>query len=353
MQPANPVSPRFARCPTIELPSWAFRRAGRPRNPYEVVAEAAVVQQFTGGAAQLALYLPSDHVDDYADLARHAHSYELAITSLHPAVDFAALVDTDAPRGERIARDLGAVAHIAGKLGVRQCVLRVPEETRYPGHAQAQARRERLLETLQDVLDRLHPETQLVIELDDWRKAQQLCTSLGSQTKVQLRTDNTGHGVATLQATGQLGRVVLDQLGHDEFSTFCTVVELAESGLLTDTVGPVICVDPTRWPLTDSGSLIQLVLAAHAHLTRASYIDFLAHTGAVAIAQAVASAYHTPVSDADLCRQLGVSVDPVGSYHAACREQFHAVARQSALRRSFQRRRNAVVGPEENPLRLG
>ena len=66
----------------IELPSWAFGNSGTrfkvfaqkgvPRDPYEKVADAAQVNSFTGVAPTVALHIPWDKVDDYADLARHA-----------------------------------------------------------------------------------------------------------------------------------------------------------------------------------------------------------------------------------------------------------------------------------------
>ncbi len=70
------------RAQRIELPSWAFGNSGTrfkvfaqqgvPRSPYEKVADAAQVHRFTGVAPSVALHIPWDRVDDYADLASHA-----------------------------------------------------------------------------------------------------------------------------------------------------------------------------------------------------------------------------------------------------------------------------------------
>ena len=64
------------------LPSWAFGNSGTrfkvfaqqgvPRDPYEKIADAAQVHRFTGVAPSVALHIPWDRVDDYADLAAHA-----------------------------------------------------------------------------------------------------------------------------------------------------------------------------------------------------------------------------------------------------------------------------------------
>src|SRR5437867_2886994 len=66
----------------IELPSWAFGNSGTrfkvfaqkgvPRDPYEKIADASQVHRYTGVAPTVALHIPWDKVDDYADLARHA-----------------------------------------------------------------------------------------------------------------------------------------------------------------------------------------------------------------------------------------------------------------------------------------
>ena len=45
-----------------------------PRDPYEKIADAAQVHRYTGVAPRVALHIPWDLVDDYADLARHARS---------------------------------------------------------------------------------------------------------------------------------------------------------------------------------------------------------------------------------------------------------------------------------------
>ena len=66
----------------IELPSWAFGNSGTrfkvfaqkgvPRTAYEKIDDAAQVNRYTGVAPTVALHIPWDKVDDYADLARHA-----------------------------------------------------------------------------------------------------------------------------------------------------------------------------------------------------------------------------------------------------------------------------------------
>jgi hypothetical protein len=59
----------------IELPSWAFGNSGTrfkvfaqpgvPRDPYEKIADAAQVHEYTGVAPRVSLHIPWDRVDDY------------------------------------------------------------------------------------------------------------------------------------------------------------------------------------------------------------------------------------------------------------------------------------------------
>ena len=78
----------------IETASWAFGNSGTrfkvfpqegvPRTPYEKIEDAATVHRFTGVAPSVALHIPWDAVDDYADLAAFAAEL-LAPTLVAPA----------------------------------------------------------------------------------------------------------------------------------------------------------------------------------------------------------------------------------------------------------------------------
>ncbi|GIH73973.1 hypothetical protein Plo01_04020 [Planobispora longispora] len=80
----------------IETPSWAygnsgtrfkvFAQPGVPRDPYEKIADAAQVHAFTGAAPTVALHIPWDRVDDYADLARHARGLGVGIGAINSNV---------------------------------------------------------------------------------------------------------------------------------------------------------------------------------------------------------------------------------------------------------------------------
>src|SRR4051794_5302137 len=78
----------------IETPSWAygnsgtrfkvFAQEGIPRTPYEKIADAGQVHRFTGVAPSVALHIPWDKVDDYADLGKHAAACGVRIGAINP-----------------------------------------------------------------------------------------------------------------------------------------------------------------------------------------------------------------------------------------------------------------------------
>jgi L-rhamnose isomerase / sugar isomerase len=80
----------------IELPSWAFGNSGTrfkvfpqpgvPRDPYEKIADAAQVHAVTGVAPSVALHIPWDAVDDYADLAKHADDHGVRVGTINANV---------------------------------------------------------------------------------------------------------------------------------------------------------------------------------------------------------------------------------------------------------------------------
>src|SRR6188768_3097984 len=86
------IAPHLTR-QAIELPSWAFGNSGTrfkvfaqpgvPRSPEEKIADAAQVHRHTGVAPSVALHIPWDKVDDYADLARHASELNVRLGTIN------------------------------------------------------------------------------------------------------------------------------------------------------------------------------------------------------------------------------------------------------------------------------
>src|SRR3954454_19879117 len=77
----------------IELPSWAFGNAGTrfkvfstpgtPRTIQEKLADAAEVNRLTGLAPSVALHIPWDLVDDYAELGDYARGLGVRLGTIN------------------------------------------------------------------------------------------------------------------------------------------------------------------------------------------------------------------------------------------------------------------------------
>ena len=77
----------------IEVPSWAygnsgtrfkvFATPGTPRTIEEKIADAAKVNELTGLAPAVALHIPWDKVDDYAELGTYAKEHNMALGTVN------------------------------------------------------------------------------------------------------------------------------------------------------------------------------------------------------------------------------------------------------------------------------
>ena len=90
--PRHPVHPRrpghraaLVGVRQLRHPLPRVHDAGTPRDPYEKIADAAQVNAYTGLAPSVALHIPWDKVDDYADLRRHAE--DLGVRARHDQLE--------------------------------------------------------------------------------------------------------------------------------------------------------------------------------------------------------------------------------------------------------------------------
>src|SRR5919107_379997 len=144
----------------IETPSWAFGNSGTrfkvfpqdgvPRTPYEKISDAATVHRFTGVAPSVALHIPWDRVDDYADLASFAAERGIALGTINSNVfqddDYRLGSVTNAdPAVRRKATDhLLECVDIMDTTGSRDLKLWFSDGTNYPGQDSIRARQDRL-----------------------------------------------------------------------------------------------------------------------------------------------------------------------------------------------------------------
>jgi L-rhamnose isomerase/sugar isomerase len=223
----------------IELPSWAFGNSGTrfkvfaqpgvPRDPYEKIADAAEVHKYTGVAPSVALHIPWDRVDDYAQLATHGADLGVRIGAINSNL----FQDDDYRLGslthpDRAVREK-AIAHhaecveVMRQTGSADLKLWLPDGTNYPGQDDLRARQDRLAESLAEIYGLLGAQHRLLVEykffepyfyamdIPDWGTSLLHCLALGEQAHVVLDTGHHAPGtniefiVMQLLRAGRLG----------------------------------------------------------------------------------------------------------------------------------------------------
>ncbi|WP_460775811.1 L-rhamnose isomerase [Microbacterium sp. GXF7504] len=229
----------------IELPSWAFGNsgtrfrvfptAGTPRDPFEKIADAAVVHRLTGLAPSVALHIPWDEVDDYGALRRHAEDLGVRLGTINSNTfqdedyKFGALThEDDRIRRKAIDHHLECI-EVMHKTGSRDLKIWLAEGSNYPGQTDMRARQDRLHESLSEIYARLSGEQRLVLEykffepacyhtdVPDWGTSYVQVSALGDRAMVCLDTGHHAPGTNIEFIVMQLLR--LGRLGSFDFNS--------------------------------------------------------------------------------------------------------------------------------------
>jgi len=229
----------------IELPSWAFGNSGTrfkvfstpgtPRDPYEKIADAAQVHAYTGLAPSVALHIPWDLVDDFADLKRHAEEHGVALGTINSNTfqdddyKFGALTHTDASiRQKAIDHHLQCI-DVMHETGSRDLKIWLAEGSNYPGQEDMRSRQDRLHDSLSMIYDRLGDDQRLVLEykffepsfyhtdVPDWGTSYVQTAALGDKAMVCLDTGHHAPGTNIEFIVMQLLR--LGKLGSFDFNS--------------------------------------------------------------------------------------------------------------------------------------
>jgi L-rhamnose isomerase / sugar isomerase len=223
----------------IETPSWGygdsgtrfatFRQAGRPRDVFERIDDAAEVHRLTGTAPAVALHFPWDRVDDPATLRTHAEVRELRIGAVNPNLfqdpdyKLGSIANPDAAVRRKATDHLLECVEIARELGSTAQSLWFADGTNYAGQDDMSDRRRRMLACLEEVYAALPPDQELLLEykpfepafyaadLADWGSVLLVCQQLGARARVLIDLGHHAQGtnveqiVAILRAEGRLG----------------------------------------------------------------------------------------------------------------------------------------------------
>jgi L-rhamnose isomerase / sugar isomerase len=363
---SDPTVIAALRAQSIELPSWAFGNSGTrfkvfaqrgvPRTPYEKIADAAEVHRFTGVAPTVALHIPWDRVDDYADLARHAADLGVVLGAINSNVfqddDYmlGSVCNPD-PRIRRKALDhLLACIDIMDATGSRDLKLWFSDGTNYPGQDDIRARQDRLADALAAVHARLGSDQRMLLEyklfepafytmdVPDWGTAYLQCVAAGAKAAVVVDTGHHAPGtniefiVASLLRAGRLGgfdfnsRFYADDdlmVGSaDPFQLFRIMAEVVAAGGLSAEAGVAFMLDQCHNIEPKIPGQIRSVMNVQEATAKALIVD----AGALASAQQAGNvlganavlmdAFNTDVRPllGEVRTGLGLDPDPLAAY---------------------------------------
>jgi L-rhamnose isomerase / sugar isomerase len=230
---------------SIELPSWAFGNSGTrfkvfttpgtPRDPYEKIADAAQVHEYTALAPVVALHIPWDKVDSYDDLRRHAEDHGVSLGTINSNTfqdddyRFGALTHEDAAVRQKAMDHHFECIDIMHATGSRDLKIWLAEGSNYPGQADLRGRQDRLQSSLEAIYARLGDEQRLVLEykffepafyhtdVPDWGTSYAQVAALGDRAKVCLDTGHHAPGTNIEFIVMQLLR--LGKLGSFDFNS--------------------------------------------------------------------------------------------------------------------------------------
>ncbi|MET7331279.1 L-rhamnose isomerase [Nonomuraea sp. NPDC005650] len=350
----------------IETPSWAygnsgtrfkvFAQKGVPRDPYEKLADAAQVHAYTGIAPTVALHIPWDKVDDYADLARHARELGVGIGAINSNVfqddDYmlGSVTNPDARVRRKATDHLLECVDIMDATGSDTLKLWFSDGINYPGQDDIRARQDRLAESLAEVYGRLGEGQRFLLEyklfepafyatdVPDWGTAYAHCVKLGPKAQVVVDTGHHAPGtniefiVAFLLREGKLGGFDFNSRFYadddlmvgaaDPFQLFRIMFEVVRGGGLDPATGVAFMLDQCHNIEPKIPGQIRSVMNVQEATAKALLVDREAlaaaqSEGDVLGANAVfMDAYNTDVRPllAELREESGLAPDPMTAY---------------------------------------
>jgi L-rhamnose isomerase/sugar isomerase len=370
----------------IETPSWGYGNSGTrfhvypwpgaARDVWERVADAALVHRLTGCCPTVALHIPWDRVDDWAELRRFAEAAGIRIGAINPnvfgddAYRLGSLCNPDEAVRRRALEHCIECVDIAGRVGSKTISLWLADGTNYPGQDDLRGRHGRLTASLEELYAALPSGMRLLIEykffepgfystdLPDWGTAAMLCRRLGPQAQVLVDTGHHAQGtnveqiVALLLAEGLLGGFHFNNRKYadddlivgaiDPFELFRIMREIAlaqRDPATAETVGSVaFMIDQSHNIEGKIDAMAQSVMNIQTAYAKALLVDEDAVTEAqregdvLGAHRLLLAAFETDVRPllARLRSELGAEADPVAAFRAQGHAERLALDRGSA-----------------------
>jgi L-rhamnose isomerase/sugar isomerase len=357
------------RAQRIELPSWAFgnsgtrfkvfAQAGVPRDPYEKVSDAAMVNLLTGVAPKVALHIPWDHVDDYGKLRQHAADAGVELGAVNANVfqdnDFmlGSVTNPDAAIRRKATDHLLECIDVMDATGSRDLKLWFSDGTNYPGQDDVRARQDRLAESLAEAYTRLGADQRMLLEyklfepafytmdVPDWGTAYAHCMTLGPKAQVVVDTGHHAPGtniefiVAFLLRAGKLGGFDFNSRFYadddlmvgaaDPFQLFRIMWEVCSGGGLDKATGVAFMLDQCHNIEPKIPGQIRSVMNVQEATAKALLVDGEALRAMQAAGDVLGAngvlmdAYNTDVRPllAELREEMGLNRDPMAAYAAS------------------------------------
>lgn len=350
----------------IETPSWAygnsgtrfkvFAQQGVPRTPFEKLDDAARVHAHTGVAPSVALHIPWDRVDDYAELTEHAAGLGLRIGAINPNVfqddDYmlGSVCNPDPAIRAKAVDQIVECVDIMDVTGSEILSLWFADGTNYPGQDSPVARQQRLSEALGTIHDRLGPSQRMLLEykffepsfyttdVPDWGTSYAHCRDLGDKAQVLVDTGHHAPGtniefiVAFLLHRGKLGGFHFNSRFYadddlmvgaaDPFQLFRIMHEIVRADALDESANVAFMLDQCHNIEPRIPALIRSVTNVQEATAKALLVDTVAlaeaqRTGDVLGANEVLmDAYDTDVRPLlrEVRTELGADADPLDAY---------------------------------------
>ena len=200
------------RAQRVETPSWGygdtgtrfavFPQAGVPRDPFEKIADAAEVHKHTGICSSVAIHIPWDKVDDYAELKDHAESLGMRIGAVNPNLfqeeeyKLGSVCHPDEEVRRKATDHILECIDVAREVGSDVLSLWFADGTNYPGQDSFVERRHRMIECLNEVYAAMPEDMRMLLEykpyepafyhtdLADWGASLTACQKLGERAQV-------------------------------------------------------------------------------------------------------------------------------------------------------------------------
>lgn len=373
----------------VAVPSWGlgsggtrfgrFPVDGQPRDIFEKMSDAAVVNDLSGVTPAVSLHIPWDRPEDPKVLKAHAKALGLGFDAMNSntfqdqpgqphSYKFGSLSHTEeAVREQAIAHNIECI-EIGKTLGSRALTVWLADGGSFPGQQHMRRALERVMDSLASIYGALPKGWRVFTEhkpfepafystvVQDWGTSLMIAQSLGPQAQClvdlghHLPNCNIEMVVARLIQAGKLGGFHFNdsKYADDDLSSgsirpyqlFLVFVELVDAARDRRVKGfnPAYMIDQSHNLKDPIEDLIQSSVEIHRAYTKALLVDFEAlrsyqESNDVTMAErTLKTAYETDVTPILEAARLahGAAIDPIATYRASGYREAAAIARGHA-----------------------